>query len=411
MDSAAYAVLAISGWLAFLHRLRFIPSGWQSRSLRGMLLAQGSFALGVTFAVPQVAVAVNESTGVPNLAKLLAHTGVFAFRLGSEAQLLYWAYPTGEAWPRFRRLLITLGASYLGLVGLFSLGNSGDVQFTVEYAQNDYVAAYLILYIFSFMWYMVNLARLCARFGRIAERKWTRRGLWLIGMGAGIGLAYTIIKSGYLLAYIAGYHPANEKNISALLVLVAALLMTTGLTLPSVGPRIDSGRRSAQCIRAYRDLFPLWAAIYQAVPSIALHPPASLRRARWAMGNLDDRLLRLVIEIRDGQLALRGYLDPTTAQLARCLGERRGLSGDELQVAIEAACLAVAVRTKVDHRGPYSETEAPADTPSGGNDLASEVRHLRSLARAFAESPVVAEVLAQTCSEPPPSSNVGEQQS
>src|SRR5439155_23768653 len=108
--------------------------------------------------------------------------------------------------------------------------------------------------------------------------------------------------------------------------------------------------------------------------------------------DLDFRLYRRVIEIRDGRLALRGFLDERVAATADALGRRAGLSGDALAAATEAAVIAAALRAKA----AGAPARPPAAEPvTGGRDLADEVAWLTQVARAFAGSPVVAAVVAR----------------
>jgi hypothetical protein len=130
----------------------------------------------------------------------------------------------------------------------------------------------------------------------------------------------------------------------------------------------------------------LWLALYQATPEIALDAPASLHD-RWWPRDLDYRLVRRVVEIRDGRLALRPHLSAVAAHAARRAGERAGLAGSRLQATIEAAVIAEAIHAKprnVEPAGRYTFEVR------GGDDLASETVWLVQVARAFTRSPIVA---------------------
>jgi hypothetical protein len=139
-------------------------------------------------------------------------------------------------------------------------------------------------------------------------------------------------------------------------------------------------------------------ALCRSTPEIALVPPTSTARDTLAFGDVDFRLYRRVIEIRDGRLVLRPYLAPGVAATARQLAEAAGLAGDQLQATVEAASLAAALHAKAgeqDVRGATTASEGggkPAGHP-GGADLCGEVAWLVQVARAFDRSPVVAAAL------------------
>jgi hypothetical protein len=131
--------------------------------------------------------------------------------------------------------------------------------------------------------------------------------------------------------------------------------------------------------------------LYRAVPQIALVPPSG--RPDWFLSHdLDFQLYRRVIEIRDGRLALRPYLDRRVTDTARRLGRAAGLSGSELDATVEAAVLAAAIQAKHEQRA--ADTGSP-DAP-GGSDLPGELAWLVAVSTAFASSPVVSAALRET---------------
>src|SRR5581483_7346281 len=113
-------------------------------------------------------------------------------------------------------------------------------------------------------------------------------------------------------------------------------LTLVGWTLPGWGPRVAAAGRWVTAYRRHRRLYPLWSALHRAVPSIALAPARSALADRLAGRQLEFRLYRRVIEIRDGQLALRAHAAPETVAEALREGSRAGLSGDALSAHAEA---------------------------------------------------------------------------
>ena len=100
----------------------------------------------------------------------------------------------------------------------------------------------------------------------------------------------------------------------------------------------------------------------------------------------DYYIARRIIEIRDGLLALRPYLDHSVTERARSHFQQRGLEGDALDAAVTAA----QIHSLLDS-SPATSRRTAAPTPAPGNapaDLDGELSWLVKLARAFAEPPV-----------------------
>jgi hypothetical protein len=211
------------------------------------------------------------------------------------------------------------------------------------------------------------------------------------------GVAYTAVKVGALVAHRLGADVRGlEPKIAPPLFLAADTLLIVGVTIRSWGPQIATGLRWLASAVAYWHIHPLWSAVRRANPEIDLTPDSPRRRV--ALRDLRFRLYRLVIEIRDGQLALRSYLDPRAARISATLGRLAGQHGDRLRITVEASTLAAAIAAK--HAGQHPT--ATEDTPAGSAenaDLAAEIVWLQRVSRAFRKSPVVAETLARLGSE------------
>jgi len=97
--------------------------------------------------------------------------------------------------------------------------------------------------------------------------------------------------------------------------------------------------------------------------------------------DLSFRFLRLIIEIRDGQFALRPWMDPTVAESARIRGRAAGYTGDRLLVFVEAATICAALDAKRTHRP--ERVGAVDTTTAGGDDEAAETAWLSHVALAL----------------------------
>lgn len=122
---------------------------------------------------------------------------------------------------------------------------------------------------------------------------------------------------------------------------------------------------------------PFWLAYYEAEPTIAHDASTgSDQIGQHFLRDIEIRLYRRVIEIRDGMLAVRPFAHPSSRELALVEAEKAGYV-DAVLVA-EAAWLEFARRAKLCGRPPHND-EMPA--ASGGTDLASEIRVLTQITK------------------------------
>ncbi|MFI7541936.1 MAB_1171c family putative transporter [Actinoplanes sp. NPDC049599] len=123
--------------------------------------------------------------------------------------------------------------------------------------------------------------------------------------------------------------------------------------------------------RHYRRLEPLWTAMHQAFPQLALgRVPATSWRARLGAGSTHYRFYRRVVEIRDGLVLLGPYYDAAAAP-----------AGPESAEAHWARVIREALRAKAAD-SPVVEAD-PVLVP-GGDDLESDARLLTGISRELA---------------------------
>jgi hypothetical protein len=130
--------------------------------------------------------------------------------------------------------------------------------------------------------------------------------------------------------------------------------------------------------RAHRELYPLWSALREISPEIALDPAPSEFYDRLRVRDLDFRLYRRIIEIRDGRLALRPFFDADVARHAREDALRSGLTDGDVEAAVEARVLAAGIESAREKRQPANVLAASQD---GGKDFMSEVEWLVRVVR------------------------------
>jgi hypothetical protein len=118
--------------------------------------------------------------------------------------------------------------------------------------------------------------------------------------------------------------------------------------------------------------------LHEVAPEIAFDPAASELRDRLRFRNLDFRLYRRVIEIRDGRLSLRPFLDADVARRAREEALKSGQRDGDVEATVEARVLATGVENARLRRRP---TEVLPASEHGGDDFMSEVEWFLRVAR------------------------------
>lgn len=145
----------------------------------------------------------------------------------------------------------------------------------------------------------------------LASTRWARAtagvvrvSLRLVAVGSVLGLVYSAGK--VLLVFLELRSGRNEELVTTFQVFALAglLLVAAGSALPSVVKALRSLSRTVVAHRQLDVLYPLWNDVVTVMPEIALEPVEPRWRDRLHVRDLDLRLYRRVIEIRDGQLAL-----------------------------------------------------------------------------------------------------------
>lgn len=282
-------------------------------------------------------------------------------------------------------------ATLLAMVALFTLapvGTDAD-DFVNQYAAAPYVTEYLLVFLTFVTASLAQVFRSSLLHAKYTPHRFLRVGLRLIAAGSLCCVAFAVHKAGFALVRRLGGAPAwPEGPVSTTLTGCAALLFVLGATIAGWAPRLTAWRRRIRLARAYRRLQPLWSAIHEALPNVTLVPTGD--RQPWQ--SAEFRLYRRIIEIRDGILALRPYLDEAVTSLARERVTQAGLHGEAAAAVAEAATLAWALRAKAAGRPNPDVPTSPA--PDRGAGLDDEAAWFGRVSDALG-TPVVAAVLAE----------------
>jgi hypothetical protein len=345
-----------------------------------------------TLNLPAIGARLDTATGLPNLADVVQHVlAITAATLGRYCaeQVLGTPRPRTRWSRRLQTALPT--ATVAALLVLFAVSPARThptdtalyTDFPMQYAAHPEVFAYWLIFAVYLGTAFALIAQSAWRYGRRAGRTPLGCGLVLIAAGMVAGLCYLGYSTGVVAARAAGVggsfistSPAFIQGLfGALIVLVAV-----GSFLPAAGycPLI----RRVAAYWSLRQLYPLWAGLCQAVPGIALDPvPAWADRID--PRDLQMRLYRRVIEIRDGYMALTPVDVPGIEDLLRAASGPHELSAADRATLAAATQLELARRAELrgDTRLPAGTGLPPANREFlAGDDLGSEVRLLRTVA-------------------------------
>ncbi|MBG0565561.1 MAB_1171c family putative transporter [Actinoplanes aureus] len=369
MSKVVYPVVAFLALIALAYKIPPLVRDPRNPARRALVAMLACLVWAPAVNTPFVYVRFDELTGVPNLARLIAHYGIIGFAVSVQLLLLHWTVENPPRRSTGIRLLAVAAAVVAMAVFFFlaPLDTSLTSEFTIRYGDAPYMAQYMLVYLGYFVLALFDILRLSWRFAGRTGQRFLRVGLRLVSFGAVFGLAYCLEKGFYIAARNAGYEPIPadvQQQMSPLLTGPGCVLMLIGFTIPSWGPRVAAGGVWLRRLRTYRRLYPLWKLLYDATPEIALDPGQS---RLGAMRDVEYRLVRRVVEIRDGWLALRPYFD---ARVARAAGDQED--------RVHAAVLVAAAEAKA--RGEEPAERYSAD-PQGGTDIAEETAQLLRVAR------------------------------
>ncbi|SFR06484.1 hypothetical protein SAMN04488564_1021014 [Lentzea waywayandensis] len=301
-------------------------------------------AVSLTVLTPAGQLALGHLTGVSTLARLLGHAGMVLVAWSAHDLLAHLNGLRRSRWSTWWT------AGMFGVMCLcFALEPSllPQARWVLEYW-----AAYLLTLTPAFG----NVVRLGQRYARTTSDRALRFGLHLVVAGAVMALVYLVNRVVRVGSSRFGFdYPLGWSFwMSAVLPNAAHVVVLAGAAVPAVA----AWRRR---YRQYTRLEPLWRALADADPRIALNP-----RVGW--WNMRMRLYRRVIEIRDGLLDLQPCRDAGVAAAARAAAAS--------PAEVEAAVVAAAIRA----RGLAPEKVEPG---AGEPDLDGDTAFLCDVADAF----------------------------
>ncbi|MFI5530867.1 MAB_1171c family putative transporter [Kitasatospora sp. NPDC051853] len=273
-------------------------------------------------------------------------------------------------------------------------------RITVEAAGRAELAGYNVLFTTHSLWCVGLFTLLIHRSARRLAPGLLRTGLRLVVVAGVCGLYWSVMSLIPLVEGLRTGRQTSGANLHSAAIGLATLVMVIGgMTATAWGGRIAGWVRRLRARRDLRRIGPLWEALYAVRPEIALEPP-SARGRRGPAGDPEFALYRRVIEIRDGQLALRAHLHAEVPGWASTACAAARLDRRRTDATVEAAVLAAALEAAAaGRRYPYPGTGGHTP-PATTADLRTESAQLVLVAEAFTHSPIVAAVRRRVRTEP-----------
>lgn len=395
MNSVLYPLCAVGMGLALCYKLYRLRGDLRSAERAALLLTMLFLAVTFTISSPSVWTGLDHLAGWANLSALLSQGSAVLAAASAQVAVLFWSLPEAAARPRARRLIGLTGTALFLMTVLFLVSPQVPERpsdFVAEYAGHPRITEYLVVYLVAFGAIQLSVTVHCfliakhvAATWRDGEKFWLRTGFLVSAVGCALGVVYCGLRTAGIVAVHLDIDPHAWEDFVRSTVGIALVLVAIGFTLPSWGPRLSALSRWPRNRRIYRDLYPLWRALYEAVPGIALDPPRTTSIDGPAVRDLDFRVLRRVIEIMDGRLALLPQMHEDAETHARQEALAAGLTGDELDAAVEAHRIRTALLVRSDDSAVPATRSATAGVHPEGGDLSEEIEWFRRVARAFGE--------------------------
>ncbi|MYW03336.1 MAB_1171c family putative transporter [Streptomyces sp. SID3343] len=389
-------------WAAALwHAPKLAGPLWQRWMPVGLL----ALALCLTIRLDPVSDWISERTGMPNLAVLLKHSlAVVVTGAWLEWALLLRA--TDE--PAHRLLRVTSVLRWTTLAGLLvtylRVPDSANAEFFAGQGHDPAAARHELV----FTLYLAVTGLLAARVfwhkSRLARDPAVVWGTRLLATAFVLTPGYGLGRLVALTAYATGHTAPGAFNTTRLswpFGAVSVLLIVAGVSIPG----FVTLSRTWIARRRLRRLRTLWTLVVPAIPDTVLPTPPDARTDPLGLGTTHLRLVRRVVEIRDGMLALRRYADPDLCERLRADLEGRGLTDPDLELATVAAWTILTADALHNGRTPQ-RVVAPPPRPPKANldaeaqrlvDIASALRRPRTGACVEA----IREATADTVGRPP----------
>lgn len=374
--TVCFGIAALSSYVALVYRLCQVRRSWRDKAYRALMITLLFQCL--TFTMGAIAQGSESFLGVGNLAILVMHLSAVAFCVSAQIILLRWAAATEEALRRARYWLITGAALNALLIALFFVADGPGrpaSDFNTGSGQ-PLILTYLLVFIVSQAVPCVTIFRQCGPYARMTGKASLRQALQLLSVAAVVLFLYCLGRTVNILTAAAGIDIGVWQLAANVFSAAGIVLLSLSLTITSWGPSAAKLMEWARSYRSYRALYPLWRDLYESSPDIVLEPPGA---SVSDVSDLNYRLHRRVIEIRDGWRDLRPYIDRTS----NGVGADPRASEESRQALAEAAQIRQALDAKRTGAIPDDNKDAGNFEDRDTDNFNAEVAWLTQVASAY----------------------------
>ncbi|MFI9648074.1 MAB_1171c family putative transporter [Streptomyces sp. NPDC052040] len=326
MTNALHLACLVVGATIFLCKVWVLPFRARDTAAVVFCVYVGLSAASYLFLLPPVYVVIDRWTGLSNSAGMASGVSVLGLTIAQQYLLVHWTYPTNTARRRFRRRLalgLVMIATYVVTFFAFAPRQERFQDFYLAYAHRLFQAPYLVLYTLACLVGQADVVRHCWSYAAISHRTWLRRGMVTTAVGGALILCYAVLRVTDLAAGPLGYDLRGMEPTVWLCGDIGSMLSLIGWVLPTVGERLSSAARWVRAYRTHGHLYPLWRALQDEVPDVALDPPPSRLADRLRLRRIDFWLHRRVIEIHDARRALHAASAGDDRAAPPCMGRGR----------------------------------------------------------------------------------------
>ncbi|MFC9583539.1 MAB_1171c family putative transporter [Streptomyces yangpuensis] len=375
-----FAIAALSSYAALLYRLTQARRSWRDGAYRALIATLLLQCL--TFTMGAVAMGGGSLLGIGNLAVLIMHLAAVAFCVAAQIILLRWA-ATDEAAARGTRYWLITGIVLdVLLTALFFLADGpGRPMSDFDGTSRPLLLTYLLVFIVSQAVPCVTIYRQCGPYARMTDNASLRQALRMLSVAAVVLFLYCTARTVNILTAAAGVDIGAWKLASNVFSASGIVILSLSLINSLWGPPVSRLVEWARSYRSYRALHPLWRDLYEASPDIALEPPKA------SVSDLNYRLHRRVVEIRDGWRDLRPYIARDTHAADGPGGAAgNGAAGAEARQAFaEAAQIRQALQAKRTGSVPDHSKDAGDFDDRDTDNFMAEVAWLTQVAAAYSK--------------------------
>lgn len=368
MNGALTGIVLVLLWGTVLARL---PTLWRDARQRAMWATLSSLAMAKTVATPGVNALAGEVLPEPQIIPHLFAVAAAFFLV----RFLSLITDYDAAHPQAARRQLLLAAAVLGTLIILMAATPGGIRTKgtelMSTAITPAAAGYWVV-LNGYLGAVLAIATaLFWRIGRSAPAGPLRAGLRTLATGTFLISLFAALKTGLIVVHSFGVSLSVDRIEPA-----ANAVRNIGIIICVIGAAVPAAGKLRSAVHAYRSLWalrPLWQVMRRTFPDVILFPR---RRALLELAGVDEvqlRLYRRVIEIRDGMLTLRDYLPAGTLAAARdYVGERPAL--------IEACGIALALQR---HRSGAVAAGKNDRWAHIGGEVADEVAWLSAVGAAF----------------------------